>query len=135
VIKPSSSYCLQSFQASTAFMCINFFKKEGQNYFLGLDLACKASFFLLFELFNWSAISRVVVVLVKWWHHILDALGFLEDLPTLLVTETLILLSTGTIAGLEPLVRLIFSKFSKRLIVRYNGIHKHRVPIYSVYIL
>jgi hypothetical protein len=45
----------------------------------------------------------------------LEALALLKDLPTLLVTETHFLLSTGSEAGFGPLLRLIFSKFSKRL--------------------
>jgi hypothetical protein len=45
----------------------------------------------------------------------LDPLGFLEDLPTLLVTDTDFLLSTGSEEGLGLLVGLIFSKSSKCL--------------------
>jgi hypothetical protein len=45
----------------------------------------------------------------------LEALGLLEYLPTITVTGTLFLLSTGSEAEIEPLVRLIFSKFYKNL--------------------
>jgi hypothetical protein len=55
----------------------------------------KESLFLLFELGDYSTISRVVIVLIK----ILTPYGFLEDLPTLLVKEICFLLSIGGVAG------------------------------------
>jgi hypothetical protein len=44
----------------------------------------------------------------------LEDVGFIEDLPTLLVID--FLLSTGIVAGPKLLVCLIFFKLSKRLI-------------------
>jgi hypothetical protein len=105
------------FRIQLPFECIHLFekKKGGQRILSRSSFGHKASLvlFLLFKFVDFSAISRVVVVLVTIVTHMLDSLSFLEDLPTLLVTECKFLLSTGSEEGLGPLVRLIFSKFSK----------------------
>jgi hypothetical protein len=44
----------------------------------------------------------------------LEDLAFLEKLPKILVTEIILLLPTGIVPGTLPLMRLNFSKFSKR---------------------
>jgi hypothetical protein len=93
-----------------------FSKTKAKDFFPGPALASKTSLFLLFKFGKCSAISRVVVVLVTIATlYILDPLLFLEDLPTLLVTETLFLLPNGNEEGLGLLVCLIFSKFYKCL--------------------
>jgi hypothetical protein len=105
------------FRLQLPFECINFFEKnkEGQRLLSGSSFGFKASLFLLFKFGDCSAIRRVVVVLVTIMTSHVGPLWFLEDLPTLLVTEILFLLSTGIEEGLGPLLRLIFSKFSKCL--------------------
>jgi hypothetical protein len=68
--------------------------------------------FLLFEFGNCSAISRVVVVLVT---IVISHVGLLMMILRRLGLVLDFLLSTGNEEGSGPLVRLIFSKFSKRL--------------------
>jgi hypothetical protein len=58
------------FRLQLPFECINFFKKEneGQRLLSGSSFGFKASLFLLFKFGDFSAISRVVVVLVTIVH-------------------------------------------------------------------
>jgi hypothetical protein len=61
-----TAFILFRLQLQPPFECINFFKKEkeGQRLLSGSSFGFKVSLFLLFEIGNCSAISRVVVVLV-----------------------------------------------------------------------
>jgi hypothetical protein len=80
---------------------INFFEKENE----GQRLLSGSMVIALQSAVLWLFSSQL-------WHHMLEDLEFLEDLPTLLITD--FLFSTGSEEAFGPLVRLIFSKFSKR---------------------
>jgi hypothetical protein len=88
-------------------------KRKTKDFFPGPALASKQAFFCHLKFGDYSAISRVVVVLVTIVTSHVESLRFLEDLPTLLVTD--FLSPIGSEEGLGPLVLLIFSKFSKFL--------------------
>jgi hypothetical protein len=97
------------FRLQLPFECINFFEKnkEGQRLLSRSSLVFKASLvlFLLFKFGNCSVISRVVVVLVT---IVTPHVGPLMILRRFSYT-------TGSEEGLEPLVCLIFSRFTKHL--------------------
>jgi hypothetical protein len=101
------------------FECINFFKKQKESHrcLSGSNFDFKASLvlFLLFQFSNCSAISRVVVVVVTIVTPHVGPLMILRRLVYTTGKDTPFLLSTGSEARLGPLVRLIFSKFSKCL--------------------
>jgi hypothetical protein len=103
------------FRLQLPFECINFFEKEGQRLLSGLSFGFKASLvlFLLFKFGNFSAISRVVVVLVTIVTPHVGPLMILRRLSY--TTGKDFLLSTGSEEGLGPLVCPIFSKFSIHL--------------------
>jgi hypothetical protein len=89
--------------------------KEGQRLLSWSGLGFKASLFLLFKFGDYSAISRVVVVLITIVTPHVEPLMILRRLSYTTDNRNSFLLSTGSEEGLGPLVRLIFSKFSKRL--------------------
>jgi hypothetical protein len=99
--------------------CIDFFEKEkeGQRLPSGSSFGFKASLviFLLFKFGNCSAISRVVVVLVKIVTPHVGPLMIIRRLSYTTGNRYGFLLSTGSEERFGPLVRLIFSKLSKRL--------------------
>jgi hypothetical protein len=108
------------FRLQLPFECINFFREgmKCQRLLSRSSFGFKASLvlFLMFKFGNCSAISRVMVVLVT---IVTPHVRLFMILRRLAYTNgnrfLIILLSTGSEEGLRPLVRLIFSKFSKRL--------------------
>jgi hypothetical protein len=102
------------FSFQMPFDCINFSSKKGQRLLSGSILGFKAILFLPIKFGDFSAIRRVVVILVT---IVTPHVGLLRILRRLDNTngEVFLFFSTGSVAGLGRLVRLIFSKFSKRL--------------------
>jgi hypothetical protein len=85
-------------------------QRKAKDFFPGPSLASKQAFFCCLNLENCSTISRIVVVLVTIVKPHVGPLMILR----ILAHNTGFLLSSGSEEGLGPLVRLIFSKFSKR---------------------
>jgi hypothetical protein len=96
------------FTLQLPFECINFIKKKVKEFFLGPALASKQSLFCCLNLAIALKPAVLWLVLPQYLHHMLDPLGFLEYLPTLMVAN----FSSSTPGSVVwPLMRLIFSKF------------------------
>jgi hypothetical protein len=92
-------------------------KQEGQRLLSGSSFGFKENLalFLLFKFGDCSAISSVVVALVTIVTSHVGPLMILRQLAYTTGNKLPFLLSTGSEEGLGPLVRLIFSQFSKHL--------------------
>jgi hypothetical protein len=105
------------FRLQLPFKCINFFEKEGQRLLSRSIFGVKVSLILLFKFGNYSAISRVVVVLVTIVTPRLDPLLYLEDLPTFLLTD--FLFSIGNVGAPDLLQVLLALEIRHRFFISH----------------